>query len=475
MTAPTSHRLALAWAFAQAWVGKGASAIIYIALGYLLPPEEFGAYAVAATFLVLAEMFVEQAIAQTAIQLPSEEPKTAQDLQTVAFILGALCSVGCLLLALVSYWQNPGSPISAYSAALSICPLFIGLNAVPIGMLRKRLNYKILTQRTAWATGIGGTLGVFAASLGSNGWALVFMATTYQLVSWVLLRSHRPLLNAKLSVAGVRHIKHLLLINSYPKVADFIESKGMELMVAHFLGLQIAGALAYGSKIVQMAFTFLIAPTIDTAWGQFGRLREQPDALVKSYRNMSTMLTLLGLPAFCLLTAASYELMPNLLGERWALLHDLLPLLCLSLLTRGPLYLASVMTQVIHPSARIATIALARAALAIGLSGVFMVVLGGNFTAVAGFCLAGLLVVYPTMRCMTPISAQAGTSLRNETVFLTLTFTLIWMLQLWVFRQTSGHHSVIDQIMILSVFAGLSIALAGLRHFEFLRQSLSRY
>lgn len=192
MTASISHRLALAWAFAQAWIGKGASAVVYIVLGYLLPPEEFGAYAVAATFLVLAEMFVEQAIAQTAIQLPSEEPKTAQDLQTVAFILGALCSVGCLLLALVSHWQNSGSPISTYSAALGICPLFIGLNAVPIGMLRKSLNYKILTQRTAWATGIGGTLGVVAASIGTNGWSLVVMATTYQLVSWVLLRKHRP-------------------------------------------------------------------------------------------------------------------------------------------------------------------------------------------------------------------------------------------------------------------------------------------
>jgi O-antigen/teichoic acid export membrane protein len=474
MTAQISHRLALVWAFAQAWVGKGASALVYIALGYLLPPEEFGAYAVAATFLVLAEMFVEQAIAQTVIQLPSEEPKTAQDLQTVAFILGALCSVGCLLLALVSHWQRPGSPISAYSAALTICPMFIGLNAVPIGMLRKGLNYKLLTQRTAWATGIGGVLGVIAANFGGNGWALVVMATIYQLVSWVLLKKHRPPLNTKLSVADVRHIKHLLLINSYPKVADFIESKGMELMAAHFLGLQIAGALAYATKIVQTVFTFLIAPTIDTAWGQFGRLRAQPETLEKSYRNMCMMLTLLGLPAFCMLTAASYELMPHLLGERWTLLHDLLPLLCLSLLTRGPLYLASVMVQVIHPSTRISTIALTRAALAIGVSGLLMVFHGGNFTAVAGFCLAGLLVVYPTMRCMTPISAPAAASLRSETVFLTLTFTLVWALHLWALRQTSDHHGVIFQILLLTICAGVSIALAGIRHLKFLRQSLSR-
>ncbi len=248
----------------------------------------------------------------------------------------------------------------------------------------------------------------------------------------------------------------------------------MELMAAHFLGLQIAGALAYATKIVQTVFTFLIAPTIDTAWGQFGRLRAQPETLEKSYRNMCMMLTLLGLPAFCMLTAASYELMPHLLGERWTLLHDLLPLLCLSLLTRGPLYLASVMVQVIHPSTRISTIALTRAALAIGVSGLLMVFHGGNFTAVAGFCLAGLLVVYPTMRCMTPISAPAAASLRSETVFLTLTFTLVWALHLWALRQTSDHHGVIFQILLLTICAGVSIALAGIRHLKFLRQSLSR-
>lgn len=473
MTAPIPHRLALTWAFAQAWVGKGASTVVYIALGYLLPPEEFGAYAVAATFLVLAEMFVEQALAQTVIQLTSEEPQGLRNLQTVAFILGILCSVGCLLLAFVSHWQSPNAPISIYAAALSLCPLLIGLNAVAIGLLRKSLDYKILTQRTAWATGIGGGLGIITASIGSNGWALVVMATSYQLTSWILLRRHRPQLNMHLRIADIRHIKHLLLINSYPKVADFIESKGMELVTAQLLGLHIAGALAYASKIAQTVFTFLIAPTIDTAWGQFGRLRQHPETLVTSYQNMSMMLTLLGLPAFFLLSAASYQLMPHFLGERWVLLHDLLPILCLGLLTRGPLYLASILVQVIHPSPVISGIALARAILAIGLSSILMVTHGGNFTAVAGFCLAGLLMTYPTMKCIAPISKQVVGSLRNETVFLTVVFAMVWACHRWALHDHPDQQGLVYQFTVLLACVGATIILAGLRHQALLRHTRS--
>ncbi len=472
MTSHVPHRLALAWAFAQAWVGKGASTLVYVALGYLLPPQEFGAYAVAATFLVLAEMFVEQSIAQTAIQLHDGHTQTIQDLHGVAFLLGGACACGSLLMAFATYFLYPTSTIPAYSAALAVCPALIGLNAVPLGLLRKAMDYKILTLRSAWATIFAGALGIITASITSNGWALVVMSITYQLVSWVLLRKYRPKVALPIQLQDSRQIKHLLLLNSHPKIADFIETKGLELLAANILGLHIAGALTYANKIAQTAFTFLISPTIDTAWGQFARLRANAEPAFHSYKSMSAMLTMLGLPAFCILSAASYDFLPHLLGGKWLLLRDLLPLFCLGLLIRGPLYLSTVMAQVIRPNKFLSTLALIRSALTLGLGGLLMTFYGHNATAVIGFCLAGFLVIPATMQTMISLDKRVATDLRNQTVFLTLSFAVVSLLQMWVNHVVNPANTTY-LIFTLGVSAVAAMTLSCLRHLDMLRKIIS--
>ena len=475
MVESISNKFTLAWAFAQAWVGKGASAVAYIALGYLLPPEEFGAYAVAATFLTLAELFVEQTISQTAIQLPDDETGSHSDLQSVAVVLGAMCSMGCILQSIYLYWQNPDSNVALYAAAISLCPLLIGMNAVSIGLLRKRLDYQYLTQRTALATGVGGAVGVVTAIYVGNGLSLVAMATLYQLVSWFLLRPHRPQLSRRFDMTTVRRLKKLILINSYPKIADFLETKGVELLVAYLLGLNIAGALAYATKIAQTAFTFLIAPTIDAAWGQFGKLRTETNLIEKRFEQLSTIVSVMGLPAFLLLAIGSDRIAPYLLGDRWILLYDLLPLLCLSLLTRSHLYLATIMAQVLNPDIRLSLISLLRASLTVGLSAILMVEFELTFTAVIGFLLAGLLVVYPTMRRIRPISRRVSNLLFNETFFSTLAFISIWIIYTFINALAPGNLNIFYNIFSIAVCAGLGIIYVLFRHLTSIRVFVSDF
>jgi PST family polysaccharide transporter len=355
-----NSRASIAWAYAQAWVGKGASALVYMALGYLLDPHEFGSYAVASTFVVLAEMFVEQTVAQAVIQLPDDKPEQLGSLKYIALLLGLACSGGTLLLSLFLWTSaRPGELSMAwYAGELVLCPLLIAVNAVPIGLYRKAMDYKALARRTALATLGGGAVGIVVGAMHGGGHALVALTLTYQVLSYFILRGHHARIKLNVSWTEAQALRKLMIVNGQPKVADFLESKGLELVVAQFMGLSVAGTLSYANKIAQTLFTFLASPSLDAAWGLFSHHRDDKSALFGVYQRHLAILSMTTTTMFFALGMSAYQMIPFVLGSKWASLHQLLPWLCLALIVRTSLYLATILIQVFEPSLFVSSLAI---------------------------------------------------------------------------------------------------------------------
>ncbi|KGM40997.1 hypothetical protein JY96_15635 [Aquabacterium sp. NJ1] len=426
-----NSRAAITWAYAQAWVGKGASALVYMALGYLLDPHEFGSYAVASTFVVLAEMFVEQTVAQAVIQLPDDKPEQMGSLKCIALALGMFCMVGTLLLGLFLRATVQPSDLSMawYAFELAPCPLLIAINAVPMGLYRKSMDYKALARRTALATLGGGTVGIIVAALHGGGHALVALTLTYQLLSYFILRGQHTHIALNLSWAQMRGLRGLMIVNGQPKVADFLESKGLELVVAQLMGLSVAGSLSYANKIAQTLFTFLASPGLDAAWGLFSHDRDDKAALFGVYQRHLAILSMTTTTLFFGLGMSSYQMIPLVLGSKWATLHQLLSWLCLALIVRTSLYLATILIQVFEPSLFVSSLAIGRAVLCLILTAALSPITAlGDTKAVLGYALAGLIVVAPTARHM---SKRLAPSMAQELAFRTLVpigiFGLGWL------------------------------------------------
>lgn len=466
-----NSRTSLAWAYAQAWVGKGASALIYMALGYLLQPAEFGSFAVASTFVVLSEMFVEQTMAQAVIQLPDPTPQQLGSLRFIALLLGSLCALGSVVMSLFFFQTTQATDVSIawYALELAACPILIAMNAIPIGLYRRAMDYKTLARRTAVATIAGGVAGIVVGVLQGGGHALVALSLTYQIVSYWILR-HRGndiLLNP--SWRDARAFYTLMLVNGQPKAADFLESKGLELVVAQCMGLPAAGALSYASRVAQTLFTFLASPSLDAAWGEFGRRRQDQGQLLGTYQRYQALLSTTTLGLFFALALSSYQMIPAVLGSKWSVLHGLMPFLCLALIIRTKLYLATILIQVTEPNVSVSTAAMVRAILCL----VFTMT-GGLFfrdASVAGiaYALAGLAIVPPTGKHLAELSKRAATSLLIGTAGAMLVFGLGWAAY-----QALRHalHQPISSVLdgaIIAALSGAMLAAAAFRHRALLR------
>lgn len=457
-----NSRRSIAWAYAQAWVGKGASALVYMALGYLLSPHEFGSYAVASTFVVLAEMFVEQTVAQAVIQLPDDQPEQVNSLKFIALLLGMACLVGTLLFSLFLWTtgQADNQAMAWYAAELAACPLLIAVNSIPIGLYRKTMDYKALARRTALATVAGGAVGIAVAAMHGGGHALVALTLTYQLVSYLILRQHHAGIATDWSWAKAKGLFPLMIVNGQPKVADFLENKVLELVVAQMMGLSVAGTLSYASRIAQTLFTFLASPSLDAAWGLFSGHRRDKQALFGVYKRHLAILSTTTLALFFALAMSSYQMIPFVLGSKWAILHELLPWLCLALIVRTTLYLATILIQVYEPSFFVSALAIGRAVLCLALTALAGYLTQIEATAVLGFALAGLAVVAPTgLHMKRHMEARMARELGMKTVLPIGIFCLGWLayMQARSAMQGGGMSVWLDGVLI----ALLTLAVLG--------------
>ncbi|SPH16821.1 Teichuronic acid biosynthesis protein TuaB [Defluviimonas aquaemixtae] len=178
----------VAWMAAGGWTEQAINFVVFVTMASLLGPELYGLLSMAAVFIVLAEALVRESVSEYLIAArdPKEEDYNA------TFWLTAVLG---LLLALV-LWAASGGIAAIYGheivagliRGLSVTVLLIAFTAVPVAILRREFNFRVLSLRAIAGVAVGGAVGITMALTGWGVWSFVgqwiAMISTNVVLAW---------------------------------------------------------------------------------------------------------------------------------------------------------------------------------------------------------------------------------------------------------------------------------------------------
>jgi O-antigen/teichoic acid export membrane protein len=164
---------ALMWDLGGTFLKKGNGFIISIFLARLLEPAEFGLVGMALVFIGISQVVVDVGFSAAIVQKQDIHPDTYHSVFFANIASG-------LLLACVFFFGAPwvadfyGEPeVESLVRWLALATLLQSMNQVQMSLLKKSLNFKVLTLRLVAGSVVGGVVGVVMAYQGFGAHSLI--------------------------------------------------------------------------------------------------------------------------------------------------------------------------------------------------------------------------------------------------------------------------------------------------------------
>ena len=169
-----SGKRAFLWAGANNWTNSLLSLAIISALARLVPPGEFGLLGLATIYIALGQVLVNDTVNFALVQ---RQQLDDDHLHTAFWILVSIGSclwiVGIVIAPLLTtFFDEPR--LTLVLQILSARLVFDAMQGIPLAVLSKRLDFRLLTIRSFVANIIAGLVGIVLAFKGFGVWALVF-------------------------------------------------------------------------------------------------------------------------------------------------------------------------------------------------------------------------------------------------------------------------------------------------------------
>ncbi|MDR2924684.1 MAG: lipopolysaccharide biosynthesis protein [Azoarcus sp.] len=384
--------MATFWAYAQNWLGRSVTFLVFLILARLLSPEEFGAFAVALLFITLGEVFVEQIFAQVIVQ---RETLTQLHLSSAfwgAMGLGLILSVAVYLIAPWYAEVFKIKSIEPIIAALSPIFLLMGLSSIHPALLRRKLNYKVLAFRTMFANFISGMTAIAVAFNGFGVWTFVIQLFVFYILNFIVLWCNEPWRpNVVFSFVSLKELFRYSGYIAFTKFIDLVETRGVELIVARILGVTILGYYMLAMKLFQALNQLFAAPLWDSSISILARLQLQRERFLDTLKQKTKFTELYIAPLFLIVFATSDILIPLAFGEKWIAVIVPFQFLCLLGALRAGGFLLVVALQAIGDVSAVVKAGIVRVIVTFisvwlmldkGLLGVVLSILLGQFLSI---------------------------------------------------------------------------------------------
>jgi O-antigen/teichoic acid export membrane protein len=288
-----------------------------VVLARLIPPAEFGPYAVAVVVQELVLGIQTQGVGNALVQRANADRRHLQAGHAIMLVSGIL--LGILALVAARFVAKPifGTPTASLVAWTAPLPIVVALGIVPLATLRRKLAFRRLTMidLTSSLLRAGGSIAMAAVGLGAK--SLVFgtlLATAVaSIATWISAPPPMPWLHRK----EARELLDYGLPASLAAVSWTCFRNCDYAIVGVRLGTLQAGlyfraynlGVEYQKKVSDMMVT--VAFPVMARTGSDEELSEMRGQVVR-------LLTMLLFPGLTLLAIVAPVLIPWLLGPDWA-------------------------------------------------------------------------------------------------------------------------------------------------------------
>lgn len=321
MTSPGLRTVTRAtlWSAGERTANRLATLGLFVVLGRLLAPEDFGLVALAGIFTGFMGIFVDQGFSKAVVQRQHLGQRQLDTAFWTAVATGsALMLAGVAVAPLVA--RLLGQPaLTPIVRCLSVGFLLSSLTTTQQALLQREFAFRSLAIRRLSATLAGGVVGITLAAGGAGVWSLVAQTLTRSLVGLVVLwvaSSWRPGLAvsrddfAELFGFGVNVVGIEFL--------GFLTREGDNLLVGAVLGPIALGYYTMAYRVLLVMNEVFMGTINQVATPTFSRLQDDLPATRRAFYAAIRLSQAVALPAFVGVAVLAPEIITVLFGARWA-------------------------------------------------------------------------------------------------------------------------------------------------------------
>jgi succinoglycan exporter len=348
--------------------------LLNVVLARILAPHDFGELALGLTIYIAFNVFANAGLGASLIR--RADPPDQDDLATV---FGAQLGLGLLGLAVVGGLATVFVTPPLILAALFLCTLPIQApRTIALIHLERRLEYRrmaivdvvdCLCQAVVAIVLVAAGMGVYGVALAQP---LGVVAGTVLLLTWRVA----PLRPPRVVRSRARSLFADGAMLGGGDAVNLVRDLTLNWGTAAIAGTSVLGIWAFTLRLAAIP-SMMITALSQVTYSALPRLHAAGGS-VQSVVIPTLRLTTLGIGApVAVLAGCSPQLVPLVLGSKWADIIDVLPLTCLALLIAGPVSIASVGYLFAHGRVRrILTAQIAHSIVTVGLAFVLLPSLG---------------------------------------------------------------------------------------------------
>jgi O-antigen/teichoic acid export membrane protein len=307
------------WSATQIWGQYIFSFILFAILARLLSPGDFGLITIASIVLELVQILVIDGIAVFIIQRSRIEPHHLDTAFWMNLFLGIMLFAVIFSTSEVMGTLFNEEYLPKILRWLSIVVPIYSLGSIHEALLKRDLNFRILTFRTLFASLFSGIIAVLLAFLDFGVWSLV----SYQLINCVLLTLFLWFRSAwkpglKLSSNAFNEIFRFSSNVLGLRSVEFISRRLNDVLIGIFLGTTALGYYNIAYRLLSSMTILTVSVIGQTALPIFAKNQDDPIHLRQSFKKIASYIAFLCLPLFVSLSILSPKLILFVFGYKWS-------------------------------------------------------------------------------------------------------------------------------------------------------------
>ena len=305
-----------AWMIGAKWFVRGLGIISTLILVRFIPPESYGLVAMATVFFGLLRTMGDFGFDAALIYTRDTQASSYDTAWTLNLAIGLLQAVILCLLArpIAGFFSEPRLVPVVYVLAFAF--VINGMRNARTVDFRRNLEFDkefiYLSSQKLFAFAITVPLAIILR----NHWALIIgivMGKAGECLLGYVMRPHR----VRLSLRGYRQLVSFSKWVYFTRLLKFFSSRSPELILGRVAGSSSLGVYVVAAQLASVATYELVTPINRALFPAFSKISDDLSALRKTYLEVSSMLSLVVVPAGIGIAAVADTLVPLALGPAW--------------------------------------------------------------------------------------------------------------------------------------------------------------
>lgn len=320
----------IGWTVGARLVTQALQFAINVALARMLVPEEFGLVAMILVFTGFLSFFVDAGFGAAIVQREHVEERHLSSVFWLNLGLGVLLTLLVVLGAplVARFYDEPRlRPLTSFVALNFVV---LSFKVVQLGVLRRAMDFRLLTLVEMASVLAGGVVGVLLAWAGFGAWSLVWQTLSISVVSAAMLWVKSDWKPAwRFERRAVRELVGYSGNLTGAELCNYWVTQTDNLLVGKFVGSASLGHYRLAYSMMLLPFQQVSGVIGQVMFPALSRIQRDAELVRDVFLRANRVIGLVTIPMMCGLFVVADSFVLALFGPAWEPVTPILRILCL--------------------------------------------------------------------------------------------------------------------------------------------------